>query len=90
MAHVEEHKFGGFCLCTCEECFTPTYIDDTMKWACDCPDGCNCNRNMGPLHAAYYAKPETKPQHTCEKCGVEVFRNGDRGRFPKRCLECKC
>lgn len=29
------------------------------------------------------------PKHTCRECGVEVFRNGNRGRFPVRCPECR-
>lgn len=27
--------------------------------------------------------------HACGDCGVEVFRNGTRGRFPSRCPACK-
>lgn len=89
MSHTDPHKVNGYCLCLCTECVVMVEEGGDFESECQCPEGCNCQREMGALHPAYYPEPEEKPQHLCETCGVEVFRKGDRGRFPKKCQECK-
>lgn len=79
---------GRYCNCFGTCCFDPTTLD------CLC-DECDCGQ-----HDTYCPPDEVpiteirlpvapKPDHACQDCGTEVFRNGTRGRFPSRCPECK-
>lgn len=89
MAHQAEHlDHVGSCHCFCEQCHEPTGLS-----ACIC-EGCVCRRPAEPLHAAYYgdqavAGDQDQREHVCEDCGRPVVRKGTRGRFPKRCPDCK-
>lgn len=83
-------RFKEYC-----QCFGPCCVEvATMK--CICED-CDCDQHAGecpPVDALPPAVvdiplPEPTFEHACQDCGVEVFRNGTRGRYPSRCPSCK-
>lgn len=80
---------GGlkYCMCWGTCCFDPTTLDCTCETGCDCRSkGSTVTGTRAPMTTTI---PSPPAKHTCDTCGVEVFRNGTRGRFPKLCLTCK-
>lgn len=71
---------GAFCNCFGPCCF------DSNDCRCLCQD-CDCHDTTARRSVAVRIAPP--PEHVCQDCGTEVFRNGTRGRFPSRCPECK-
>jgi len=84
--HLHQAIGGGrFCQCWGECCI------DMSTMECVCTQGCDCRTKWSPVTS--YRQPEpaktARPDHACETCGTEVYRNGTRGRFPKLCPSCK-
>ena len=80
-----------YCFGTC--CFS-------VDRRCICPE-CQCEvaqeraaKVAVPIEQTVVETPEVpivelRLPPSCIDCGVEVFRNGTRGRFPSRCPDCK-
>lgn len=86
-SHITQFKgIGMFCNCFGSCCIDPT----TNNCICD---GCDCRNTPEYIPAEEVVEVEVpvaaKPDHACVDCGVEVFRNGTRGRYPSRCPACK-
>jgi len=86
----ETYFYRGRKLLACE-CFCPTCHNGRE---CVCPE-CSHDPEVH-IEPRYYNRIQKEdrakygpPAHVCKDCGVEVFRNGNRGRFPTRCFECK-
>ena len=72
--------FGSCCVTLDMECICPE---------CDCEQLQQAPATETPQIVDVPLPEEPKPEHACQDCGVEVFRNGTRGRYPSRCPECK-
>lgn len=74
------------CACVCTQCH------DGMDCVCN-----DCSHDPEVhIETGYYNRTQKEDRqkrgvtvHVCRECGVEVFRNGTRGRFPVRCPDCK-
>lgn len=78
-----------YCNCLGDCCFNSVTADCTCD-ECDCgTDDMWCPPIADVVDVPLPEKPVEVPAHICQDCGVEVFRNGTRGRFPSRCPECK-
>lgn len=88
-AHVTYFNRGRrllACDCTCQACHNGT--------ECTCSD-CSHDPEVH-IEPGYYnrtAKEDREkagqPVHVCQDCQTEVFRKGNRGRYPLRCPDCK-
>lgn len=87
--HLKRMQGGiEYCMCFGSCCVTPA-----MECVCE---ACDCD-TKGSTVISIRETPAPKPittipltnGHFCEDCGTEVFRNGNRGRFPKKCPSCK-
>lgn len=83
MAHDNPHFEDGFCECWCTSCHQMS-----PEIRCICPK-CSCTKPV-KLSPKYFREEEkSATERVCENCGDPVFRNGNRGRFPKYCGPCK-
>lgn len=82
-------------------CFGSCCIDldtnDCICAACDCKTRNLARSTLLPpreevatlAELAEVLAPVVTTNRLCEDCDNPVFRNGTRGRFPKKCPECK-
>lgn len=92
------------CNCFCPDCYSEEERARVGQ-GCLCPDCVCQETGVKKLAAAYYREevetktktrkivdvplPDEVKTGTCKQCGKATFRNGNRGRFPVLCQECK-
>jgi hypothetical protein len=104
-SHLKRVPGGmAYCQCFGPCCFDSTTQDCICEDGCTCRSKSSPVTPIRDITQAesYAGRPvttlslpgspqerSTLPQRTCADCGNPVVRNGTRGRYPKKCQNCK-